>query len=83
MALVSAATRLLFVNGQTTEQTILAACRLARRFGHDCSVLVQWDGLEIRRSSGSTIENDTVSVAPPGRQHAESLGRERRHRRFM
>ncbi len=66
LALASAAARVLFVNGQTTEGTVAAAGRIARRFGCEATVLPHWEGLVIRLSDSRATYQEVVPVAPLG-----------------
>jgi uncharacterized membrane protein YjjP (DUF1212 family) len=45
--LVLAFARVLYVNGQATEQTVSAAERLARALGLRATIVPRWDGLEL------------------------------------
>jgi len=64
IGLVLAAARVLYVNGQATEQTVRAAERLGRALGLRASVLPRWGELQLLADDGSScrIAADPASV---------------------
>jgi uncharacterized membrane protein YjjP (DUF1212 family) len=66
VALISAAARLLFENGETTRWTIQAIERLGEALGFRASVYPRWDELNIRIDDASGVRYDIISVSPLG-----------------
>jgi uncharacterized membrane protein YjjP (DUF1212 family) len=67
LALISLAARLLFENGESTEEVIFSVEKLAHALGFSVSAFLRWDELTIRfngDSGGSHLE--IIAVAPTG-----------------
>ena len=66
LALLSSSAKLLFQNGQTTQQTIAALTRLADALGHGVLVFPRWGeiGLRVEGPAGGT--NEIVRADPAG-----------------
>jgi uncharacterized membrane protein YjjP (DUF1212 family) len=58
--------KILFVNGQSTDQTLAAADRFGRAFGLEVSLLPRWGELQLEaRADGSTVVSN-VAADPSG-----------------
>ena len=64
--LVLAFARILFVNGQATEQTVSAAERLARALGLSATIVPHWGGLELLLDDQQAMRTVQVSGDPAG-----------------
>ena len=64
--LVVAFTQVLYVNGQSTEQTLAAAGQLAGDLGLRASVMPRWGELQIKTNDGDARLIRTVSADPTG-----------------
>jgi uncharacterized membrane protein YjjP (DUF1212 family) len=66
LTLVLQGTRVLFANGETTEQTIAAGERMARAHGYRSTVVARWDGLTVRLEGEAGARHDIAPVTPTG-----------------
>ena len=64
--LVLAVAKVLYVNGQATEQTVDAAERLARAVGLRATILPYWGGLQLLPDDGQEISTFQVRADPAG-----------------
>jgi len=64
--LVLAFARVLYVNGQATEQTVGAAERLARALGLRATILPRWDALELAADDDKQGRSTAQVAANPG-----------------
>ena len=64
--LVLSFARVLYVNGQATEQTVSAAERLARSLGLRATIVPRWGGLELLVDDQQGMR--TIQVAAPIRR---------------
>jgi len=66
LELFSLAATLLFVNGQTTERTVEATVRLARRLGCQASLLPHWSHLTLVIAGDAGARIEVVAASPLG-----------------
>ena len=64
LQLLLQATSLLFVNAETTEQTVAAGKRIAERFGHRATVIPRWDELVVQLETDQGSQQQISAVAP-------------------
>jgi uncharacterized membrane protein YjjB (DUF3815 family) len=64
--LVLAATRVLYVNGQATDQTLAAGERLGNCLGLRASIMPRWGELQLRAEDGSGRLNCAIAADPAG-----------------
>src|SRR5215831_15175201 len=64
--LVVAAARVLFVNGQSTEQTVGGAERLGRTLGLRTSIIPRWGELEILSADKDAELSQQIAADPTG-----------------
>jgi uncharacterized membrane protein YjjP (DUF1212 family) len=64
--LVLAFARVLFVNGQSTEQTLDAADRVGDIVGHPAKILVRWGELQLQAEDGDARLLSAVAADPTG-----------------
>jgi uncharacterized membrane protein YjjP (DUF1212 family) len=64
--LVLAAARVLYVNGQSTDQTLLAAERLSRALGLSARLMPRWGELQLQVEDGDSRLISTVAADPTG-----------------
>src|SRR5271156_1698388 len=64
--LVLAAARVLFVNGQSTDQTLSAAERFGHTLGLGAEILPRWGELVLRAEEGDTRLISAVAADPTG-----------------
>jgi uncharacterized membrane protein YjjP (DUF1212 family) len=64
--LILAFARVLYVNGQATEQTVSAAERLARALGLHATILPRWGALDILIDDKQGIRTTQVAADPAG-----------------
>jgi uncharacterized membrane protein YjjP (DUF1212 family) len=66
LAAVTRVLRLLFANGQTTEQTVEAAKRVAASYGTDAEVIPDWGHVVIHLGRDGARSPSIVAAAPTG-----------------
>ena len=64
--LVLAFARVLYVNGQATEQTVSAAERLARALGLRARIVPRWGSLQLLVDDGQDMRTVQIAAAPVG-----------------
>lgn len=64
--LVLAFTRVLFVNGQSTDQTFAAGERLGRALGLHTEIMARWGELRLQAQDGGTEIDSRVAADPTG-----------------
>lgn len=64
--LVLALARILFVNGQSTDQTVAAARRMAHGMGLDAKLVPGWGDLQLRREGSDSVLMARLPAAPTG-----------------
>jgi len=64
--LILAFARVLFVNGQATDQVIAASQRLGKKLGISAEVLPRWGELQLRVESGEATPISCVAADPVG-----------------
>src|SRR6476659_1617524 len=64
--LVLAATRVLYVNGQATDQTLAAGERLGNCLGLRASIMPRWGELQLQAEDGSGRLNCAIAADPAG-----------------
>jgi uncharacterized membrane protein YjjB (DUF3815 family) len=64
--LILAITRVLYVNGQATDQVVAAGRRLGDKFGHAADLLPRWGELQLRQAGGGLISISNVVADPTG-----------------
>lgn len=58
--------RVLYVNGQTTEQTLAAAGRLGSALGFSALIMPDWGGLQLQAGDGNDRVTSAVEAHPAG-----------------
>jgi uncharacterized membrane protein YjjP (DUF1212 family) len=58
--------KVLYVNGQATDQVIAATRRLGNKIGIDAELLPRWGELQLREESGGTTPTSYVAADPVG-----------------
>ena len=64
--LVLAVCRVLFVNGQSTDQTLAAAERLGQTLGLRIKIMPRWGELQLQAQDGDTTLTSLVAADPTG-----------------
>ena len=64
--LVLAVGRVLFVNGQSTDQTLAAAERLGQTLGLRIKIMPRWGELQLQAQDGDTTLTSLVAADPTG-----------------
>src|SRR5262245_44986669 len=64
--IVLAFTRLLYVNGQSTDDTLAAAERLSRHLGLRSTVIPRWGELQSETTDGITEHFSVATASPTG-----------------
>jgi uncharacterized membrane protein YjjP (DUF1212 family) len=64
--LILAITRVLYVNGQATDQVIAVGHRLGETFGLGADLLPRWGELQLRRAGGGVTPISNVAADPTG-----------------
>jgi uncharacterized membrane protein YjjB (DUF3815 family) len=64
--LVLAFARVLQVNGQSTQETLVAAARLSRSLGLDATIIPHWEDLQIQAIEGDARLVSSVAANPTG-----------------
>jgi len=64
--LILAFARVLFVNGQATDQVIAASQRLGKKLGISAEVLPRWGELQLRADGGAATPTSYVAADPAG-----------------
>src|SRR5580698_6051230 len=64
--LILAFARVLHVNGQSTNQTLAAAGRLAKGLGLSTTIIADWEGVQIRATDGNLQLASFVAASPTG-----------------
>src|SRR5215831_8094442 len=64
--LVLAFTRVLYVNGESTDDTLAAAERLSRKLGLSSAIFPRWGELQIEASDGTSQRNALAPASPEG-----------------
>ena len=64
--LILAITRVLYVNGQATDQVVVAGQRLGDKFGFAADLLPRWGELQLRQASGGLTSISNVVADPTG-----------------
>ena len=66
LELILAFARVLYVNGQATDQVIAATRRLGSKLGINAELLPRWGELQLREESGGTTPTSYVAADPVG-----------------
>jgi uncharacterized membrane protein YjjP (DUF1212 family) len=64
--LILALARVLFVNGQSTDQTLAAADRFGQRLGLHVEIMPRWGELQLQAQDGDTRLTSVVAADPTG-----------------
>ena len=64
--LVLAFARVLHANGQSTDQTLAVAGRLANGLGLSATIIAGWEGVQIRAADGNSLLASFVAASPTG-----------------
>jgi len=64
--LILAITRVLYVNGQATDQVVLAGRRLGDKFGLEAELLPRWGELQLRQAGRGVTSISNVEADPTG-----------------
>jgi uncharacterized membrane protein YjjP (DUF1212 family) len=65
-ALILAISRVLYVNGQATDQVVVAGQRLGNKFGLAADLLPRWGELQLRQAGGGLTSISSVVADPTG-----------------
>ena len=64
--LISTSAQLLFVNGQSTERTVLAVERFAHTMGIRATLFPRWDELTLQIEDDSGFHSEIIAASPVG-----------------
>ncbi|MFC0242607.1 threonine/serine ThrE exporter family protein [Rhodopseudomonas telluris] len=64
--LISSVAKVLFVNGQATDQIMAAVTRLGNALATPVDLRVRWDELRLEIANGETVSTISLAVAPVG-----------------
>lgn len=64
--IVLAFTRLLYVNGQSTDETLTAAQRLSNALGLRATVIPRWGELQLEATDGASQHSSVAAASPTG-----------------